>query len=104
MHPYIHPTKHLDRPEHNHNYTLTSQMHSHNTRHSHKHHQFVPNKSNRQDRVKTPATHTMDYTTERNTRTWLNTIPTELKTIKSLKTFKTKLKDYLLEQRSQTPT
>jgi hypothetical protein len=45
----------------------------------------------------------MDYIAERNTRIW-NIIPTELKTIKSLKTFRTKLKDYLLDQQSQTPT
>ena len=35
MHPFIHPTKHVNRPEHNHDYISTTDIHDYKTRYSH---------------------------------------------------------------------
>ena len=46
MHPFIHPQKQLNRPDHDHKYTLTSEVHNHHTRYSiQNHHQKHYSKS-----------------------------------------------------------
>jgi len=99
-HPFIHPRSQLNRPEHNHTYISTAQIHHYPTRHSQQQHFYIPNTSHRHTRAK-PSAHTIDYTTERNTRAW-NSIPPELRAIQGLRTFKAKLKEHLLEAQSQT--
>ena len=43
MHPFIHPKKELNRPDHNHHYQLTSDIHNYPTRYSLDDHLFIPN-------------------------------------------------------------
>ena len=97
MHPFIHPQTQLNRPEHDHIYTLTSDVHSHNTRYAAQHHQFIANKKYSQ--VRKPA-HTDEYLTAGYKRVW-NSIPSNLRTIKSLKSFKRALKEHLLDEQAK---
>jgi len=98
MHPFIYPQTQLNRPEHNHDYIPTAHIHDYPTRHSQRQHFYIPNKPHKHIRAR-PSAHTMDHTTEQNTRTW-NSIPHRIRTITGLKAFMAELKSYLLEQQA----
>jgi hypothetical protein len=83
MHPFIYPSKPLNRPEHNHNYTPVSAVHNHATRYATTKHQYIPDN----------AEH---FATE-HTAVW-NAIPNEYLCLSKLTTFKQRLKLYLLEK------
>ena len=76
MHPFIHPRKQLNRPEHDHHYTLTAQIHRHTTRHSLQKRQYTA--------------HTTEHYTKKYARVW-NSIPLELREIKGKKAYKISL-------------
>ena len=97
MHPFMFPTKQLNRPEHDHVYTLCAQVHNHNTRYAAQHHQFIAQQKH-YSRSKEPA-RTTEHFTAKYTQVW-NTIPSSLKTEKKLKSFKHKLKLHLLEKQA----
>ena len=42
MHPHIYPTEHKNRPQHDHKYIWTAQIHDYPTRHSLQQHQYIP--------------------------------------------------------------
>jgi hypothetical protein len=42
VHKFKHPQKEINRPQHNHNYTAITQVHSHNTRHSQSGNHYIP--------------------------------------------------------------
>jgi hypothetical protein len=92
-HPFIHLKKDVNRPEHNHDYIPASCIHDYPTRHARQQHYYIPNvgRGNRPTQK-----HTLDFTTERNTRAW-NEIPLEIRTISGLSSFKTTLKQHLLD-------
>ena len=92
-HPFIHLKKDVNRPEHNHNYIPASCIHDYPTRHAQQQHYYIPNvgRGNRPTQK-----HKLDFTTERNTRAW-NEIPLEIRTISGLSSFKTTLKQHLLD-------
>jgi hypothetical protein len=97
-HPFIHLPKPLNRPEHNHNYISTAHIHDYPTRHSQKQHVYIPNTHH--PHKTTDTTHTIDHTTERNTRVW-NSVPLEIRQITGLKAFSAKLRHYLLESQAR---
>ena len=97
-HPFIHLPRRLNRPEHNHNYITAAHIHDYPTMHSQSRYLYIPN-TPRHTRT-TPTTHTIVYTTERNTRVW-NSVPLEIRQITGLKAFKAKLRDFLLEKQAQ---
>lgn len=97
-HPFIHLPRPLNRPEHNHNYITTAHIHDYPTRHSRRQHLYIPN-THHPNRT-TGTAHTIDYTTERNTRVW-NAVPVEIRQITGLKTFSTKLRNFLLEKQKE---
>ena len=86
MHPFIHPKKQLNRPEHNHNYTQTSSVHNHATRLAKQNHQFI--------------NYSTEHLTKQYAKTW-NSIPAQLRNITSASTFKTQLKTHLLKQQQK---
>jgi hypothetical protein len=91
-HPFIYQNSQLNRPEHNHTYTPISHIHEYPTRHSQQGNHYIPA---RPSKTRAP-THHIDYTTERNTRVW-NSIPEHIRNIRTLKPFKTALKQHLQE-------
>ena len=95
--PFIHLKKQLNRPEHNHNYTLTSEIHSHATRYSSQQHIFLPH-TKHYSKIKEPA-RTVDHLPAIHTKIW-NSIPAGIRDIKSLKLFKDNLKLYLLKSQN----
>ena len=94
MHEYIYQRKPINRPEHNHNYISTAQMHEYPTRHSKQQHYYIPN------RRENPK-HTMQHFTRKYTKIW-NTIPLETREIQTLTTFKRSLTNHLLEKQKIT--
>ena len=95
IHPFIHQTAQKNRPEHNHDYIWTTQIHDYPTRHSLQQHHYVTNP------YTTKPTHTIEHYTRQYTKIW-NTLPTALRTNRSLPDFKIKLKKYLLEVQNET--
>jgi hypothetical protein len=91
MHPFIHETEQVNRPEHNHHYTPTNQVHNHLTRHSTNEHFFI---NNQQGPAMTP------HLTRKYITAW-NKLPVDLRTNSSRSDFKFKLKHFLLEKQSQ---
>merc|ERR1711966_443089 len=85
MHPYIHQTKHINRPEHNHHYIQTDLVHDYPTRHSMTSNRFMAR--------------TTPYLTREYTRIW-NTLTLELKQCSSIESFKTALKKFYLRNRA----
>ena len=98
MHPYIHPTKTKNQPEHNHHYEPITKIHDHNTRYAHNNHQFIPNTLNF-SKTKT-LRYNIDHLTQQYATIW-NRLPAELRNTSSRSTFKTKTHNYLLQQQSQ---
>jgi hypothetical protein len=94
MHPFIHPRTQPNRPQHNHYYTLTSNIHNYPTRYSRDGHLFIPN-TNKYSLTQRPK-HTTDHFTEQYADTW-NTLPAQLRQIIALATFKNELRLFLLD-------
>ena len=90
---HIYPPTHTNRPEHNHNYISTAQIHKYPTRHSQQLHHYIPNKR------KQPK-HSMGHITSKNTAIW-NTLPLELRMQTKPNVFKKDLKRYLLEKQRE---
>jgi hypothetical protein len=63
IYPFIHPTKQINRPEHNHDYIWTAQIHEHQTRYSQQQHHYIPNPYNYSKIRK--SNHTMEYHTSK---------------------------------------
>ena len=95
MHPFVHPATQQNRPEHNHDYLWTAQIHEYPTRHSLQQHHYIPNRSYKQ----TPS-HTMEHLTKRYSKIW-NSLPAELRNNPNFLDFKTKLRTHLLETQEQ---
>ena len=85
MHPFVYPTEALNRPDHNHHYEQTSDVHDHGTRSA---------RSGALYRSTERA-----HTTQTYTRIW-NTIPAQIRNITQLESFNTELKLYLLEEQN----
>jgi hypothetical protein len=94
MHPFIHPRTQPNRPQHNHNYTLTSNIHNYPTRYSCDDHLFIPN-TNKYSLTQQPK-HTTDHFTEQYADTW-NALPAYLRQTIALAAFKTELRLFLLD-------
>ena len=88
MHPFIHPKKQLNRPEHNHKYTPVQEIHNHATRYSTQQHQYIQ--------------HNTEHFTKQYTATW-NALPTQLRNITSTNIFKKQLKLHLLTSQNTSP-
>ena len=98
MHPFMHPKTQINRPEHDHIYTLTSEVHSHNTRYAAQHHQFIAHQKHYSQTQK--PTRTDEYLIAKYKRVW-NSIPSNLRTVKSLEGFKRALKKHLLDEQAK---
>ena len=84
IHPYIHKDDTpINRPEHNHQYTKTSQIHNHSTRYATQKHHYI--------------SHDTEHLTKKFTKIW-NTIPQKYREITKITLFKNKIKDYLLNK------
>ena len=81
MHPFIYPSKPLNRPEHNHSYTPVSAIHDHATRYATAEHQYIPD--------------TAEHFAAKHTAVW-NALPLEIRCLTALTTFKRTLKLHLL--------
>ena len=96
-HPFIHQTAQNNRPEHNHSYLWTAQIHEYPTRQSQqKQHLYIPNTHSKS---KTKPKHDAEHLTQRYTKIW-NTLPLTLRQDRSLDSFKTKLKQYLQKKQN----
>ena len=89
MHLFIYPGQQLNRSEHNHIDTPTTQMHEHATRQATAGKYYLPNKHTKTTRQ------TANRTTQNYISTW-NKIPECIRNISSIKIFKQKLKRHLL--------
>ena len=91
MHPHMHPRKPVNRPEHNHNYIWTCEVHEYPTRYSLQGHNYITNPAaHRYSKTKEP-THSMHYSTVRNSTIW-NSIPSDIREVREINTFKAKLR------------
>ena len=96
IHQYIHPpNEHKNRPQHDHIYKSVTQIHSHNTRLAASNHQFIPNPY--QYNPHTQPAHTAAYLTQLYTTIW-NALPEDIRKTTAETSFKSSLKNYLLEQ------
>ena len=91
MHPFIHDTEHVNRPEHDHIYIYASQIHEHSTRYATQQHHYIPNSNTIR------PTHEIEYLTRIYTAVW-NELPLKLKLIRSRTELKTQLKQHLLNK------
>eukprot|EP00732_Lithocolla_globosa_P000890 Lithocolla_globosa_v1_NODE_349_length_4370_cov_18.560371.p8 type:complete len:108 gc:universal NODE_349_length_4370_cov_18.560371:512-189(-) len=100
MHPFIHPPEQpLNRPNHNHHYIKTTDIHQHYTRLSAKNMLYIPNQCNYSQSRQ--LNHTLALSTQKHSHIW-NTLPEKIKTEKNLKKFKKILKNHLLEEQAKT--
>ena len=97
MHRFIHPSDTKNRPEHDHTYTLTSDIHNHNTRHSHQQHHYTPHPPN--PRSAAQPTHTIEHFTALYTAVW-DKLPLKLRTTANYHFFKQDLKTYLEDKQA----
>ena len=91
MHPFIYQKKQKDRPDHDHDYISTTEIHEYPTRHSKQQHFYIPNKRS------TETKHKMDLFTRCFTEIW-NSLPLKLRGDQSYYRFKRNLKVHLLEK------
>jgi hypothetical protein len=98
IHPYIHQTTQVNRPEHNHTYMWIAQIHDYPTRHSTQQKHYVPIPSKHSKKAK--PTFSTAYLTQQYTEVW-NTIPLKLRENRSLSIFKKELKSYLLIEQNR---
>ena len=88
-HPFIHPQSQLNRPEHDHEYIWTAQIHQYPTRHTLDKHIYIP-------ATRKATKHTMGHLTAQYAKIW-NLLPSDIRDIRSKDSFKKALKQYLLE-------
>jgi hypothetical protein len=98
MHPFIHQTSQENRPEHDHNYIWTAQIHDHQTRHSLQRHHYIPNPY-KYSKTNKPE-HTTEHLTQHYTEIW-NTLPQTLRDTQALGQFKVNLKAHLLKKQGR---
>ena len=98
MHPYVYPTGYVNRPNNDHIYITVTDVHTHNTRYS-AGHIFTPNPYKYS--TLQPTNHYIAHLELKHTDIW-NTLPTTLRAITSLPTFKETLQNYLLKVQSET--
>ncbi len=91
MHPFIYKQKQKNRPDHDHDYISTTEIHEYPTRHSKQQHFYIPNKPT------TKTNHKMDLFTRCFTEIW-NSLPLKLRGDQSYYRFKRNLKVHLLEK------
>jgi hypothetical protein len=89
MHPHIYPTEPKNRPQHDHEYIWTAQIHDYPTRHSLQQHQYIPNSHT----TKEPA-HITEYLTRQYSAVW-NTLPLAIRQEQCLPKFKLDLQAHL---------
>jgi hypothetical protein len=94
MHPFIHPAKQLNRPQHNHHYFFTSDIHQYPTSSSTKNLLYIPNPHN-YSKTYQPAHH-LEESTKKHSHLW-NQLPPELRLEKNVERFKKQLKLHLLQ-------
>jgi hypothetical protein len=92
-HPFIHPQSQLNRPEHDHEYIWTAQIHNYPTRHTLDKHIYIPNTSKN-------ARHTIGHLTAQYAKIW-NSLPSDIRDIRSKDSLKKALKNYLLEKQKK---
>jgi hypothetical protein len=96
IHPFIHPQTQLNRPEHNHHYLWTTQIHDYPTRHSLQKQHYIPNPNAfKNSREKTPM-HETSYFAKQDSSVW-NSIPERIRDITNRNSFKRALKEHLIE-------
>ena len=97
IHPFIHPKKaDINRPEHNHQYEKAEVVHDHRTRQASQNNLYIvgqaaPNKQHADQ----------EHYTKKYAKLW-NTLPAEIRNIKSKKTFKSKLTGLLLDKQASS--
>ncbi len=94
MHQFIHNTKHVNRPKHDHDYIFTAQLHDYPTRYAQQHHSYIPNQNFRGKSKKKMAHFTANYS-----HVW-NTIPKYIRDIMTLPSFKKELRTYLRQEQN----
>ena len=104
IHPHIHHNTNeqkTNRPEHDHQYTPTTQIHNHQTRLTNQQLHYIPNPNLLKQAKKTnrKATHTAKHLNTKYIRIW-NELPIELREIKKINKFKHELKQHILEQQN----
>jgi hypothetical protein len=93
MHPFIHPQEqNINRPQHNHHYIKTSEIHSYPTRYSEKQSLYIPN-TYQYSKTYLPK-HTIHYSTKKYSHIW-NTLPCNITSITNITQFKKTLAIYL---------
>jgi hypothetical protein len=92
MHPFIYPPTPTHRPEHNHTYLWTSQIHDYPTRYSKQLHHFIPNPYKYSETIQ--PKHTTDHYTAIYSNVW-NSIPTTVREIQNINKFKSELRKHL---------
>jgi hypothetical protein len=96
MHPFIHHTKQLNRPTHDHKYIFTAQIHDYPTRYAQQHHAYIPNQNQKGKGKMTMAFLTTEYS-----HTW-NKIPQRIRDILAISIFKKELRKHLLQEQNSS--
>jgi hypothetical protein len=100
LHPFIHPKKQLNRPQHDNHSLSVAQIHDYPTRHSLQQHLYVPNpNAHRKSQTKTPTHETSHFMTK-NATIW-NSLPQHIRAENNRKAFKTALKEHLLHEQAE---
>ena len=86
MHAYIHPKRDLNRPQHDHVYKQTENVHQHATRHAVRNVQYTDNNQ--------------EHFTKKYIKLW-NSLPDSVRSTKSYTRFKKELKTYLIAEQIQ---
>ena len=103
LHPHIHPKEHKNRPEHDHYYTQTNQIHEHKTRQSKQNKYYIPNQNLlRQAKVtqRTPL-YTAGHLNIIYLTIW-NELPQRIRDNTNKDNFKTELTEHLLLKQDTT--
>jgi len=96
IHPFIFPTKHHNRPTHNHLYIHASHIHEYPTRYS-SNHQYIPAHTHRSS---PQPSHHMDHCARQYATVW-NSLPSDLQAEPDFKQFKRTLNLHLMKVQNQ---
>ena len=99
LHSFVHPSKQLNRPQHNNRPLWTAELHEYPTRYSLQGHQYVP-KPSAYRLSKKKATHTTSHFATKHWTVW-NSIPERIRTERRRNVFKRALKEHLLRRQSE---
>jgi hypothetical protein len=101
MHPFINPQEqNINRPQHNHHYIKTSEIHPYPTRYSENQSLYIPN-TYQYSKIYKPK-YTIHYSTKKYAHIW-NTLPHNITNIKNIKEFKKSLATYLQKKQNEEP-